>query len=184
MVLHDTKNNVDIGSIPANLPKEVDVGIRYLSGRTVGIRDPLWSDKGDNVIIKGKRYRYEDLIITDRLVADADIHDILGWTRNYPDADTYAHEVYFSPVFIDVFASDSYRSNPKVEGQLRILWHIAQDPFQTLLESVQLTPEKCADRFAIDSVTMEGWLSGAVAVPSYARLMIAEATGLLKLRNF
>ena len=182
MILTDTTNNVDIGSIPANRAKTVDMGIQYLRGRTIGKGDPLWNDKGANVIINGKRYRHEDLAIADQLVTDADIHDMLKRTGDYPDADTYAHDVYLSPYFVDLYSSDSYQPNPRIEGQLRILWHVAHDPFQTLLESVWLTPEQCADRFAIDNETMEGWLSGDVAVQPYVRLMIAEATGLLKLR--
>lgn len=184
MILIDTKNNVDIGSIPAKRARTVDLCIRYLGGETIDKGTPRWSDKGDNVIINGKRYHYEDLAIADQLVTDADIYDMLKRTANYPDADTYAHEVYLSPYFVDLYSSDSYQSNPRIEGQLRMLWHIAHDTFRTLLGNTGLTPEQCAARFAIDDETMQGWLSGDVAVPPYVRLMIAEATGLLKLRYF
>lgn len=51
-----------IGTILANHTMTVDECIECLGGEIINdMEDPRWSDNGDNVIIDGVRYFYEDL---------------------------------------------------------------------------------------------------------------------------
>ena len=51
-----------IGKILTNHTMTLDECIENLGGEVINdMGDPRWSDDGDNVIIDGKRYWYEDL---------------------------------------------------------------------------------------------------------------------------
>ena len=51
-----------IGEILTNHTMTLDECIECVGGEIINnINDPRWSDDGDNVIIDGKRYWYEDL---------------------------------------------------------------------------------------------------------------------------
>ena len=95
---------------------------------------------------------------------------------------------------IDAFVSDWALSSallpedqdidPELVRQLRILWHVAHDPFKDLLKLMDLTQTRCSVRFCIPLRTVQGWANGTRQAPPYIRLMIAEATGLLTIRRY
>lgn len=96
----------------------------------------------------------------------------------------------------DAFASDWATSSeflpadPEQEidlslfGQLLDLWHVANDPFRELLDRLGKTQSSCARRFCIPLRTVQGWALGERECPSYIRLMMAEATGTITLRDY
>lgn len=52
-----------IGEVMANHTMTLDECIEYIGGEIINnMDDPRWSDDGDNVIIAGARYWYEDLV--------------------------------------------------------------------------------------------------------------------------
>lgn len=199
MILVNTRTGHGVASIPST--GDWSFG-EWLEDQDVQIihdkSDPRWSSEGGNIIINGSRCRPEDLAIIDQTVSDLDLaamfedaltfHDPQSYYEaNYmaahgPDSpDTYADHMCSSECFRGVFDLD-----PKLRGKLfdqfLILFSIANDPFESLLKRMRMTPQECAYRFAIDGETMREWTSKD-SVPSYVRLMMAEATGVLKLRN-
>lgn len=51
-----------VGEILANHTMTLDECIECIGGEIISdMNDPRWSDDGDNVIINGKRYWYDDL---------------------------------------------------------------------------------------------------------------------------
>ena len=64
---------------------------------------------------------------------------------------------------------------------LRKLWHTANDSFASLLERMGMSEGECCERFCINAMTLQKWVSGAELVPGYVRLMMAEASGYLSI---
>ena len=58
-----------------------------------------------------------------------------------------------------------------------------QDPFAELLEKMDLTEADCFIRFCIPLDIIRGWIHGEEPIPTYVRLMMSEAVGLLAIRN-
>lgn len=179
MVVFDAKSDCVVGFIPHNDLETVSECIEYLGGEVIDENDPRWSDKGDNTIINGTRYRQEDLVARAQLLTEADLfglfiaamrHDLRSFI---PDACAY-YCIMCLPMQKPV-------RDRKIMEQFCVLWHVANDPFQDLLNYMGLDEWQCRLRFVIDSKTMQGWLSGDVSVPPHVRLMMAEATGVLKL---
>lgn len=95
---------------------------------------------------------------------------------------------------IDAFASDWSLSSallpedadmdPALWEQLRELWGVAHDPFKDLLRRMGLTQTGCSVRFCIPLRTVQGWALGERECPSYIRLMMAEATGTVRIRDY
>lgn len=200
MILVNTQTGRGIAAIPSNGNWSLgewleDQDIQIIHDKS----DPRWSNEGDNIIINGSRCRPEDLAIVNQTVSDLDLAIMFNealtfydpqsyYEANYmaaygPDSpDTYADNMCSSECFRGVFDLD-----PKLRGKLfdqfLILFSIAHDPFKFLLKRMRMTPQECACRFAIDGETMQEWIFKDSA-PSYVRLMMAESTGVLKLRNF
>lgn len=108
------------------------------------------------------------------------IHVLYGEAVNYTDP--------------DAFASDSAMSvlNPEdpeqeidlaVFNQLRVLWHVANDPFKDFLRMLGIKQSECAIRFCIPLRTVQSWALRERDCPRYIRIMMAELTGILKLRE-
>lgn len=95
---------------------------------------------------------------------------------------------------IDAFSSDWALSSallpedadmdPILWEQLRIMWHVAHDKFKGLLQQMGLKQTGCATRFCIPLRTVQGWALGERECTPYIRLMMAEATGYLRLRDY
>ena len=95
---------------------------------------------------------------------------------------------------IDAFSSDWALSSallpedaemdPDLWQQLRTLWEVAHLPFRDLLGRMGLKQIGCSTRFCIPLRTVQGWALGERECPSYVRLMMAEATGLVQLRSY
>ena len=200
MILLHTKTGHGVAAIPSSGNWSFD---EWLQNQNVEIildkNDPRWSDEGDNIIINGVRCRLEDLAVVDQTVSDLDLammfreavkfyepqsyHELNHMAAYGPDSpDSYAADMCDSLCFRGVFDLEpSLRG--KLFNQFLVLFDVANEPFSSLLARMRLTPLECANRFAIDDETMQDWVSGHDSPPPYVRLMMAEATGLLKLRN-
>lgn len=111
-------------------------------------------------------------------MTDKQIYQLFGEAANYTDPDAFASDAALSLLDPD---------NPGQEvdmgafEQLRTLWHVANDPFRTLLERMGLSQTQCSTRFCIPLRTVQGWAEGSRTPPPYVRLMMAELAGLIKL---
>lgn len=78
MIITDVKSKITgeiIGSVSTTLRRTTDQLIELLGGEIISdMNAPLWSDDGDNVIIGGKRYWYEDLETAVRMPK----YDVIG----------------------------------------------------------------------------------------------------------
>lgn len=113
-------------------------------------------------------------------MTDKKIYHMYAEAANYKDPNAFASDA--APSLLD----------PEDPGQeidmvlfsgLQTLWHVANDPFRTLLERMGLNQSRCSARFCIPLRTVQGWALGERACPPYIRLMMAEAVGLLDIRG-
>lgn len=113
-------------------------------------------------------------------MTDKQIYQLFGETANYMDPDSFASDAALSLL------------NPEKPGQevdialfeqLRVLWHIANDPFKDLLERMEMNQSQCSRRFCIPLRTVQNWAGEARSALPYVRLMMAEAMGLLDIRG-
>jgi len=117
----------------------------------------------------------EDIKMTDK-----QFYTLYGEAANYSDPDAFASDVALSLLPPD---------NPEQEvdialvDQLHVLWHVANAPFKDLLALLGLNQTQCAVRFCIPLRTVQGWALGERQAPPYVRLMMAELTGVIKLRG-
>ncbi len=113
-------------------------------------------------------------------MTDKEINIYYGETTNYTDPDAFASDISISLLNPDDL---SQKVNMDLFEQLRILWHVANDPFKSLLERIGYNQTQCAIRFCIPRRTIQDWAGERRAAPLYIRLMMAEATGLLNIRS-
>ena len=95
---------------------------------------------------------------------------------------------------VDAFASDWSLSSAllpdgedidaELVAQLRVMWHVAHDPFKELLRAMGLTQARCVTRFCIPLRTVQDWAGARSKCAPYIRLMMAEAMGLLTVRGY
>lgn len=111
---------------------------------------------------------------------DKQIYIFYGETGNYTDPNAYASDVALSML-------DPEDAEQKIDmelfEQLRTLWHVANDPFKDMLERMGLNQTQCATRFCIPLRTVQNWAGEINACPPYTRLMMAEASGIIKIRD-
>ena len=160
-----------IGNVPAAQGETVDDCIKYLNGKT--------DDDGD-IIIRDKKYGYDDLEVVERKISDGKIYNYAGEASNYSDADSFVADCAQGFDYMDPEAEDL---DMTFIEQVRILWHVMRDPFADLLEKMGLTPADCHVRFCVPFSTVQEWISGEASVPIYMRLAMAEAVGLLTIRS-
>ena len=117
-------------------------------------------------------------VLTEDWFSDIRIRELADETYLYSNADTFACGCAHGLDFM-------YPESEDVDmgEQLRIFWHVVQDPFDVLLEKLGLTAEECGNRFYIASDIMHEWLNGGTNPPDSLRLMMANATGLLAIRD-
>lgn len=113
-------------------------------------------------------------------MTDKQIYQIFGEAYNYASPDAFASGAA-------LFLSGPEEPGREVETalfkQLRALWHIANDPFKALLERMGMNQSQCSRRFCIPLRTVQNWAGEARSAPPYVRLMMAELTGIVKLRK-
>lgn len=113
------------------------------------------------------------------MITDKQIYVLFGEAANYTDPDAFASDAALA-------ALDGDNADQEIDielfEQLRILWHVSADPFRVLLKSMGLTQSQCSTRFCIPLRTVQHWAEGSRSSPPYLRLMMAEATGMLKIR--
>ena len=66
---------------------------------------------------------------------------------------------------------------------LTTIWGVANKPFQELLDDLGLNQSQCSRQFGIPLRTVQDWAGGRREPPPYIRLMMAEAVGILNIRN-
>lgn len=113
-------------------------------------------------------------------MTDKQIYAYFGEALNYTAPEAYASDVALSLLDPD---DPGQEVDMAVYAQLVTLWHVAMDPFKTLLQRMDLTQTQCSIRFCIPLRTVQGWAGETRACPAYLRLMMAEAIGLLQLRS-
>ena len=67
--------------------------------------------------------------------------------------------------------------------QLGRLWDVANVPFDRLLQLLGMNITQCHQRFCIPYRTVQNWSQGERSAPSYIRLMMAEASGWVTIRQ-
>ncbi len=121
---------------------------------------------------------------------DMQVRLIYGEAANYSDADAFVSDTILSENFVDHedynqdmdCIENNDKLNLELAEQLKTMWHTARDTFPEFLSLAGLTPSQLSNRFCIPQQTVEDWASGAEDIPSYVRLMIAEAAGVLDIR--
>lgn len=104
----------------------------------------------------------------------------------YEEADNYTDpDAFASDAAISILGPDHPGQEVDVAlfEQLSDLWHVANDPFRTLLERMGLSQSECSRRFCIPLRTVQDWAGGRRTPPTYVRLMMAELTGLVNRHN-
>ena len=171
MQLKDKYTGQLIGNVPISQGKTVDECIRHLKGKA--------TDDG-GIIIRGSMYDHDGLVAIERKISDDKIYLYAGESSYYSCADDFVSDCAQSFDYMDPEADDV---DMALVEQLRMLWHTMQDPFAELLEKMELTEADCSIRFCIPLNTIRGWIRGEEPIPAYVRLMMAEAAGLLTIRN-
>ncbi len=113
-------------------------------------------------------------------MTDKQIYTLYGEASNYTDPDSYASDASLSLLDPD---DPGQEADMALFEQLRILWYVANDPFKGLLNLMGLTQTECSIRFCIPLRTVQGWALGERTAPPYVRLMMAELTGIIKIRD-
>lgn len=113
-------------------------------------------------------------------MTDKQIYQLFGETSNYADPDAFASDAALSLLDPD---GPGQEVDLAAFEQLRTLWHVANDPFKALLGRMGLRQTQCSIRFCIGLRTVQHWANEDRACPPYIRLMMAEATGLLDIRD-
>lgn len=113
-------------------------------------------------------------------MTDKDICRLYGEASSYEEPEAFASDAALSLL-------DPEDPNQEIDmalfEQLRTLWHVSSAPFRTLLERMGLTQAQCSTRFCIPIRTVQDWAGGRRTPPPYVRLMMAEAAGLLDIRQ-
>lgn len=113
-------------------------------------------------------------------MTDRQINIYFNKAVSYTDPDAFASDVVSSLPDEERTRKDVYMDTA---GQIRMLWHVAKDPFKVLLSRVSMSQSKCSVRFCIPLRTVQHWCAGDREAPMYVRLMLAEAAGILKIRS-
>lgn len=113
-------------------------------------------------------------------MTDKKIYQLFGEAANYTDPDSFASDAALSLLDPD---DPGQEVDMGLVEQLRILWHVANDPFRDLLKNMELTQTRCSIRFCIPLRTVQDWVGERRTPPPYVRLMMAELAGIVELRN-
>ena len=116
--------------------------------------------------------------MTDKL-----FYQIWGDALEATDIDAFASDYATSSEFLDP-EDPEQEIDLELFRELRVLWEVAHLPFRNLLGRMGLKQTGCATRFCIPLRTVQGWALGERECPSYVRLMMAEAVGLVRLRAY
>lgn len=113
-------------------------------------------------------------------MTDKQIYTIFDETANYTDPDAYASDIAMSLLDPE---DPGQEVDLALVDKLRILWHVANDPFKDFLRLLGLNQTQCATRFCIPLRTVQNWAGEVRTAPDYIRLMMAELVGIVKLRG-
>lgn len=113
-------------------------------------------------------------------MTDKQIYTYFEEATNYTSAAAYASDVAFS--LLDPEDLDQ-KVDMDLVKQLTKLWRVANDPFRVLLASMGLSLSQCSARFCIPYRTVQDWAAERRSCAPYIRLMMAELTGLVQLRE-
>lgn len=114
------------------------------------------------------------------IMTDKQIYQAFGEAVNYTDQDAFASDVALSMLEPD---KPDQEVDLELFEQLRVLWHVANDPFKGLLERMGLNQSQCSRRFCIPLRTIQGWAGETRSAPHYVLLMMAELSGIVRLRD-
>lgn len=113
-------------------------------------------------------------------LSNTQIHAYIVETAAYAERNSFASDVVLSVVPEDIEIEDEFCE------QVARLWDVARLPFRDLLAAIGLSQTACSVRFCIPFKTIQHWCGTggeARACSTYIRLMIAELTGYLTLRE-
>lgn len=113
-------------------------------------------------------------------MTEKQIYRLFGEAANYADPEAFASDAALSLLDPE---DPGQEIDMGLYAQLQVLWSVANDPFRRLLERMELNQSQCATRFCIPLRTVQDWAGGRRTSPPYVRLMMAEAVGLLDIRQ-
>lgn len=108
-------------------------------------------------------------------MTDKEIYHLFCEAANYTDPDAFVSDITFPLLDQD---NPGQKAGAEIFGQLRTIWHIANDPFRAFLSCIGLTQTQCSLRFCVPLRTVQDWAGGRRNPPIYVRLMMAELEGL------
>lgn len=114
------------------------------------------------------------------IMTDKQIYQAFGEAVNYTDPDAFASDGALSLLDPD---DPGQEVDMDLFEQLRVLWHVANDPFKALLERMGLNQSQCSRRFCVPLRTLQGWAGETRSAPPYVRLMMAELSGIVRLTD-
>ena len=109
-----------------------------------------------------------------------EIYRLFGEAANYAEPEAFASDAALSLLDPE---DPGQELDMDMFEQLRTLWHVSNSPFKELLDRMGLTQTQCSTRFCIPLRTVQDWAGGRRTPPPYVRLMMAEAVGLLDIRQ-
>lgn len=113
-------------------------------------------------------------------MTDKQIYTAFGEAANYTDPDAFASDIALSLLDPD---GPGQEVDMGLVEQLRVLWHVAKDPFRDFLFLLGLNQSQASKRFCVPLRTVQDWTAGTRTPPSYIRLMMGELLGIVNLRE-
>lgn len=113
-------------------------------------------------------------------MTDKQIYILYGESTNYKDPDAFASDALISLLDPDEPGQDV---DMAMMEPLLMIWHIANDSFRDFLSLIGLNQTQCSNRFCIPLRTVQDWARGVRTPPPYVRLMMAELSGIIDIRD-
>ena len=74
------------------------------------------------------------------------------------------------------------RSHKELSCQLKILWYVVQDPVPELIDNFDVAMDDFTAAFYVSRKQLRDWVCGKEHMSAFARMLMAEVSGLLKIR--
>ena len=158
-----------IGNIPPSRGRTFASGIKFLGGEILG----------GHIFVGDEVYAPDEIVMEDRSISGERVYTLIGETYHYSDAESFARDCAPWLGFMDPEASEP---DKELIRQLKILWHVVQDPVLELIDNFGVSMENFAAEFYVPQKQLRVWICGKEHMPAFARMLMAEIKGVLKIR--